>query len=90
MKRFYLVFKGQVQGVGFRWVLSKIAYKYAITGYCRNLDNGDVEAEIQGNSDELDAFLKEVLDTKNFIRIDDYNITQINIEEKESIFEVKY
>lgn len=90
MKRFYLLFKGQVQGVGFRWTLTNIAHKYDITGFCRNLDNEDVEVEIQGNSDNLDAYLKEVLESKNFIRIDDYSIRQIEIAENETIFDVKY
>lgn len=90
MKRFYIVFKGRVQGVGFRWTLINIAQKYNITGFCRNLDNGDVDLEIQGKSDNLDAFLKETLEAKRYIRIDDYSIKSINIVEDERIFDVKY
>lgn len=89
MKRFYVVFTGRVQGVGFRWTLINIAHKHNITGFCRNLDNGNVDAEIQGNSDNLDAFLKEVLENRHYIRIDDYFIKPINIVENETIFSVR-
>lgn len=90
MKRFYVLFKGRVQGVGFRWTLVTIAHKYSITGYCKNKENGDVEAQIQGNKDNLDAFMKEILMAKTYIRIDDYAIKEIDIKEDERSFEVKF
>ena len=90
MKRFYICFVGRVQGVGLRWTLLNLAHKYCLTGYCKNLENGDVEAEIQGNSANLDQFLKEILESRTYIRIDDYSIKSIDIVENESIFDVKY
>lgn len=85
-----MVFIGLVQGVGFRWWLTKTANLYNITGFCRNLNNGDVEAEIQSDNDSLDAFLKDILNIKGYIRIDDYSISKINIVEKEDSFNIKY
>lgn len=67
-----------------------LAHKYAITGFCRNLDNGDVDCQIQGNKDNLDGFLNEVLKNSHYIRIDDYAIKEIEIVEKETSFDVKY
>ena len=84
------MFKGRVQGVGFRWTLVNLAHKYNITGFCRNLDNGDVDAQIQGKSIDLDAFLKEVLQNDRYIRIDDYAIKEIYIVEDETVFDVKF
>ena len=48
---------GQVQGVGFRWKLMNIANRHNLTGYVRNLDNGNVEVEVQGS--DVDQFIKE-------------------------------
>ena len=48
MKRYYILYRGRVQGVGFRWRLMQIAYKYNLTGFVKNLDNGDVMSEVQG------------------------------------------
>ena len=90
MKRFHIVFKGRVQGVGFRWTLNNIAKKYNLTGFCENLINGDVDVEIQGDSNNLDAFLKETLETKRYIRIDDYSIKPIDVVLDERVFDVKY
>ena len=90
MKRFHIVFKGRVQGVGFRWTLINIAQKYNLTGFCENLINGDVDVEIQGNPNNLDSFLKETLETKRYIRIDDYLIKQIDVVLDERVFDVKY
>jgi acylphosphatase len=40
--------KGFVQGIGFREKIRRIATKFSLTGYVRNLENGDVEFVIQG------------------------------------------
>lgn len=88
MKRYYIVYKGQVQGVGFRWKLTQIAKKYNLTGYVRNLDNGDVETEIQGDS--VDAFLKESLEQDYYIIINDYAVKEIKLVNNENTYKVIY
>ena len=88
MKRYYIIYKGQVQGVGFRWRLMQIAYKYNLTGYVRNLDNGNVETEVQGVG--VDDFLKESLEQDYFIVIDDYSVKEIDLVINENEYTVKY
>lgn len=88
MKRYYIIYKGQVQGVGFRWRLMQIAYKYNLTGYVRNLDNGNVETEVQGFG--VDDFLKESLEQDYFIVIDDYSLKEIDLVDNENEYIVKY
>ncbi|MDY0268262.1 acylphosphatase [Trichloromonas sp.] len=41
-------FKGQVQGVGFRHFATQQAKGNGLTGWVRNLGNGDVEAVFEG------------------------------------------
>ena len=53
-------FRGTVQGVGFRYVTYRIAQRYDVTGYVRNLSDGRVECVVEGTQLEIDAFLKEV------------------------------
>ena len=53
-------FSGTVQGVGFRYVTHRIAQRYDITGYIKNLSDGRVECVVEGTCAEIDAFLKEV------------------------------
>lgn len=88
MKRYYIVYEGRVQGVGFRWKLMSIANKYNFTGYCRNLDNGNVECEIQGNG--IDEFLKETLREDRFVKVYDYSIKELVPVENEREFRVLF
>lgn len=88
MKRYYIVYKGIVQGVGFRWRLKNIAYKYNLTGYVRNLSNGNVETEVQGYG--VDEFLKESLEQDYFIVINDYVFKEIELVANEKSFKVVY
>ena len=88
MKRYHIIYVGQVQGVGFRYTLSILAKRYNLTGYVKNLDNGNVEVEIQG--EDVDYFLKESLDNTGFIRVDDYSYKNINIINNEKGFQIRY
>lgn len=90
MLRYYIIFKGRVQGVGFRFTLCNIANKYDITGWVKNLDNGDVATEIQGDEENVNLLLKEIFNSKGFIRIDDYAIKKISIKEGDHDFKPIY
>ena len=88
MKRYYIIYKGQVQGVGFRWRLMNIAKKYNLTGYARNLYDGDVEVEVQGNG--VDEFLKESLEQDYYVVIEDYAVKLIDLNTSENSFKIVY
>ncbi len=55
-----VVFRGQVQGVGFRMTTQRIARRHVVAGFVRNLPNGDVELMAQGEADEVQRFIGEV------------------------------
>ena len=88
MKRYYIVYKGIVQGVGFRWRISMLANRLGLTGYVRNMDNGDVEVEVQGKA--VDEFLKQSLAKDRFIQIYDYSLKELSLEEEEREFSVRF
>ena len=88
MKRYYIIYSGQVQGVGFRWKLVQIAHKYNLTGYVRNLSNGDVETEIQGIG--VDEFLKESIEQDYYIIVNDYAVKEIDLVVDEESYKVIY
>lgn len=79
MKRYNMIFKGRVQGVGFRYKSYLLANELGLTGDVNNLYDGDVELNIQGDREKIDLFL-EKLAKDRFIRIDD-----IEVKEKELI-----
>lgn len=52
-----LWFSGQVQGVGFRFTSAQVARGFEISGWVKNLADGRVQMEIQGEADVLRAYL---------------------------------
>jgi acylphosphatase len=56
----YVVVKGLVQGVGFRYFVFHRASRLGLRGRVKNLYNGDVEIEATGDRSLLEEFLKEV------------------------------
>ncbi len=52
-----VLFKGTVQGVGFRYTAKHLARSYSVTGYVKNLYTGDVEVVAEGEQGEVEKFL---------------------------------
>jgi acylphosphatase len=50
-------FAGEVQGVGFRYTALQVATSYPVTGFVRNLPNGQVEMVVEGKRESVDAFV---------------------------------
>ena len=55
MRRQYLV-EGDVQGVGYRYFVIRLAQQIGVRGWVRNLPNGNVEAIGEGTEAELGKF----------------------------------
>ena len=100
MERYLIIFKGQVQGVGFRYTCQRIATELDLTGSAKNLDNGNVEVEIQGDEDRIMTFISKMLKqgsylsidgftVRNFIRIEDYNLKKIPCKQEKN-FKILY
>lgn len=94
MERYLIVFEGRVQGVGFRYTVYHIAHSYNLSGLVRNMSNGNVEVQVQGNKENIDGFLKDLLSDSlkehSFIHIIDYTIKKIPLVEGENKFVVTY
>ncbi|WP_222847185.1 acylphosphatase [Pontiella desulfatans] len=59
-KRMRAVFSGRVQGVGFRYTVCRAAEAFDVTGFVRNLWDGDVELVSEGAEQELVGLLHAV------------------------------
>jgi len=55
-----VLYTGQVQGVGFRYTTRRIAHRYPVTGYVRNLPDGRVELLAEGSPSDLDQLLADI------------------------------
>ena len=59
-KQIHAHFAGRVQGVGFRFTVCRIAERFSVTGFVRNLSNGEVELVAEGAEPELVEFFYEI------------------------------
>ena len=53
----YVIVRGVVQGVGFRYHALWQATEHGVTGWVRNRPDGAVEALVEGPSDAVDAMI---------------------------------
>lgn len=60
IKRYSIVVRGRVQGVGFRFFTSNHARKHHCTGWVRNCSDGCVELEVQGEEESVKEFQREL------------------------------
>jgi acylphosphatase len=69
-KKVHIYYSGNVQGVGFRYTVRQVATGFEVTGMVRNLPDGRVEMEAEGQKDELEAFCQAIRDSGlgHFIR----------------------
>ena len=51
---------GRVQGVGFRYFVSEAALRDGLTGWVRNLPDGQVEARAEGDAEALDRLERHI------------------------------
>ncbi len=55
-----VIFKGRVQGIGFRYTAREIANGFDVCGTVRNLIDGTVELEVMGEPEEIEAYLQHI------------------------------
>ena len=70
MERIYAVVEGQVQGVGFRWFVQSLANSLHLTGWIRNMENGMVEMELQGETASLHQLISRIRTGDRFIQVE--------------------
>ncbi len=64
MKSVQVFYEGNVQGVGFRYTVRRIAKGFDVIGSVRNLRDGRVQLQASGEETELRAFLDAILQSE--------------------------
>jgi acylphosphatase len=59
-QQLHAIVEGHVQGVGFRYFVLEVAQQLQLTGWVRNLVNGNVELVAEGNRADLDKLFSAV------------------------------
>ena len=83
--RYRMRFEGRVQNVGFRYETELLANRLALTGFCKNLENGDVLVELQGLRSKIDFYINFMKYLKR-IRVDHVTVTELPVTPNEIEF----
>ena len=67
---------GRVQGVGFRFFAERAARELGVTGWVRNLPNGQVESQAEGEEDAVTRYLERLREGPRLGRV-----TEVLVEE---------
>lgn len=82
--------EGRVQGVGFRMFVQQHAMDLGITGWVRNMEDGSVDMELQGDAEKLDALEAAIRAGNYFIKVRQFSLTSIPVVAKETGFKIRY
>jgi len=72
--RVSIILTGRVQGVAFRYYARNIANRLGVKGWIRNLDNGAVEATIEGERNSVNQMIEWCKKGPNLALVEDIKI----------------
>ncbi len=70
-----ILVSGRVQGVAYRAFAHQEAVRRNLTGGVRNLDDGRVELEVEGEQESIAALLEMLKEGPPLARVDDLQVT---------------
>lgn len=86
----HIIVSGLVQGVGFRWFVEREAKKLSLVGYVRNLYNGDVEVEVEGERGLIEELIEKLNVGNRLSRVTDLKVTWLEYQTKYSSFIITF
>ena len=79
---------GEVQGSGFRAWAKEQSAKLSLTGWARKASDGSIEIFIQGDEDQVNAFISLCWDGPSFAHVDDVLVQDGEYDENLKAFEI--
>ena len=90
MKRIHFFVSGNVQGVGFRWYVQRLAQGMNLCGFVKNLRDGRVEVVAEGNENSVEEFLKGLKEGSFEDGIEEIKKIEEKYEGEYSDFRIKF
>ena len=78
MQRLNITVHGRVQGVGFRAFVLDKAKSLGLAGFVKNMSDGTVFIDVQGDEETLKKFLEYVNQGPSLSRVDRVDIVKVN------------
>ena len=89
-RRVHLFINGRVQGVWYRASMSNEGAKIGLNGWVRNLDDGRVEAVVEGMVDDVEKIITWCHKGPSMARVDDIVVEDETPTGKEPPFKTRY
>ncbi len=86
----HLIIEGRVQGVGFRYFSQRAGTASDVTGYVRNLSDGNVEIEAEGENQNINNFINIIRNDHPYARVLNIQQNEIPFTGKYESFQIKY
>jgi acylphosphatase len=87
VRGYRIVFRGKVQGVGFRWAARVVAARLGLRGYVRNVGNDAVEAVVVGDESRVEEFI-EKLKSLETAKVESVEAEEVELAEEPKTFKV--
>lgn len=84
--RKHIIFYGRVQGVGFRYYSVNKARQLGLTGWVKNLYDGSVEMEVQGEEPKIDELIL-FLEKRQYVHIENFDARSMTLETEYDFYE---
>jgi acylphosphatase len=81
---------GRVQGVGFRYYAQKLGNTLALFGYVRNLPDGSLVIEAEGNHLNMDLFIERIKRGPQLAHVEQIQIQVSECQHDLPNFEVQF
>ena len=88
--RYFGTAAGRVQGVGFRMFVQQHAMELHVTGWIRNMEDGTVQMELQGEPEAIDKLEDFIREGNYFIKVESFSLEERPVVEGEKRFDVRY
>jgi len=81
---------GNVQGVGYRYFAMSAAKELGLTGWVRNLSDGNVQVVAEGKRDSLETFLARLRQGPRSGRVEDVRFSWLGYQGSFDRFDIRF
>ncbi len=81
---------GRVQGVGYRFFAEDIAAEFRLKGYARNLPDGRVQIEVEGERTNVEEFISRLWKGPSMAIVNNVEVTLKGFENRFKGFSIRY
>ena len=88
--RAHIIISGRVQGVGYRFFTIRRAEQLNLKGWVKNLYNGDVEAEVEGDESAVNTLIEYLWQGPSLARVRDVKVDWLDYTGKYNDFSARF